>query len=187
MKRPSCMNLATKTIRPYRRDHATASRADNTRLRASAKRISFPDHKIPRRANERRVQHTHRGGDELGDGASDALDGVLEGVLLAHALPRVARVQALHDAVHAAQQHAALAEDVRAVLRLQRRGCAIIPIPSHPLSSARILSRSASCPDGAAVHVLVPQCSAPPSKRRSRGVREREEWSRSRQRYTHRT
>mmetsp|Transcript_31421 Transcript_31421/g.60588 ORF Transcript_31421/g.60588 Transcript_31421/m.60588 type:complete len:506 (+) Transcript_31421:387-1904(+) len=62
------------------------------------------------------------GGDGLGDGARDALHRVLEGLLGGHALPGVAVVQGLHDAVHAAQQDAALAEDVGAVLHLKGGG-----------------------------------------------------------------
>mmetsp|Transcript_35731 Transcript_35731/g.79489 ORF Transcript_35731/g.79489 Transcript_35731/m.79489 type:complete len:676 (+) Transcript_35731:58-2085(+) len=62
------------------------------------------------------------GGDGLGDGASDALHALLEGLLVAHALAGVAAEQGLHHAVHGTQQNAALAVDVRLVLRLQGGG-----------------------------------------------------------------
>ena len=55
---------------------------------------------------------------EIGPG--DRLGRVQEGVLAAHALADVAAVEALDDAVHGAEQDAALAVDVGLVLGLER-------------------------------------------------------------------
>ena len=54
----------------------------------------------------------------------DGLHAVQEGVVLGHALVAEAPEEALHHAVHGAQQDAALAVDVAAVLTLQRGACA---------------------------------------------------------------
>lgn len=53
----------------------------------------------------------------------DALNRVLEGIVVRHALLAEAPEQALDHAVHCAQQNAALAIDVAAVLALQGGSC----------------------------------------------------------------
>ncbi len=66
--------------------------------------------------------YSHLGGDNLGDLSSDGLDRLLEGLLVAHAHAGVAAEERLAHAVDGAQQDAALAVNVRLVLRLEGGG-----------------------------------------------------------------
>mmetsp|Transcript_79567 Transcript_79567/g.192796 ORF Transcript_79567/g.192796 Transcript_79567/m.192796 type:complete len:601 (-) Transcript_79567:30-1832(-) len=60
-------------------------------------------------------------GDDLRDRPGDALHRVLKRVLRGHALLGVPAVERFDDAMHPAEQDAALAENIRAVLHLERR------------------------------------------------------------------